>query len=170
MTKEKLQSCPPRQMMRMAVIVLAIGLLLAGCASQPRPTGDKAANESALGFMLLSDAASHDPSAMASMEVHIPRQAIQLVSSIDAYRARTGRWPKRDDLTFPAGISDVRLSGDAPLDFVLMGGKAVVFHCRISPDGSVTVAPPFEALMALMKSVPTREPAMAVPPVPITPR
>ena len=170
MTKEKRQSRPSRQMMRLAVIVPVIGMLLAGCASQTSQTGDKAANESALGVMLLADAASHDPSATASMEVHIPQQAIQLVSSIDAYRARTGRWPKRDDLTLPAGISDVRLSGDAPLDVVLMGGKAVVFHCRISPDGTVTVAPPFEAMMALMKSVPTQEPAMAVPPVPNTPR
>jgi hypothetical protein len=140
--------------MRIAVISILCASL-SGCASAPPPpptTSTKSADAvAAMGVLMLAISAKDQSSGMRKiMEVKISPAALEVLTAIVAHRTREGRWPRREELQLPAGIDDIALSESDSLDVALKSGEKVSLNCKISPDGTIALYPPFADLAEAM--------------------
>jgi hypothetical protein len=143
--------------MRSIIIVSSICALLAGCTSQPKPapTPEKKADQAViLGMMLLASAAQNkDSSARQLVEVKITPPALEILGSVARFHQTNGKWPKKDDIIVPEGVTDIALTESATqLEIGVRNGDRTLLRCHMITDGTVILEPFAGDFMRIMQS------------------
>jgi hypothetical protein len=136
---------------------ILIAILVSGCASQPKSPQENADALAAMGMMLMAGAAQQKGSAASSLwQVKIPPGALEVIVAVQHHRTSIGKWPSKEEIRLPAGITDVLLTPvEADLDLALKTETGALV-CRLSPDGAVALTPPFEKLVDALRAIGVR--------------
>ncbi len=107
-----------------------------------------------MGVMLMMSAAQQKGSATSSLlQVKIPPRALEVILAVQQYQASNGKWPSKEEVRLPAGITEVEVTVvDLDLDLGLRAESATLL-CRLSPDGTVLIMPSFEKLIGALQKL-----------------
>ncbi len=122
-----------------------------------------------MGMFLMATGAQQEGSTAAKLwQIRISPAELEVLNHVEAQHRATGAWPKREEITLPAGLTDLTLEErDGELALLMREPTGGINQYKFLRDGTLVTAPAVEKITSLLQSQRyTPSPPVIIPPSP----